>query len=150
ERESMNAIKITAFMTAMVLCSVYRARSAEAQASIPSTLGWYELPNTKIRPITPPDNYNNSGYNFRYQSVNHVRAWNSAVFDTRINRMVTFGGGHTDYYGNELYALDLNTLTISRLTDPGLPFATTCSADIVNGTQPNSRHTYDGIAYMAN
>src|SRR5262249_6396031 len=47
-------------------------------------------------------------------------------------------------------SLDLNTLVLSRLTDPGLPVATACPESLVNGTQPNSRHTYGGIAYMPN
>jgi hypothetical protein len=51
-----------------------------------------------------------------------------------------------------MYALDLNTQTMRRLNDPGLPLAAvgTQPEALVNGTQPNSRHTYDGIAYMAN
>ncbi|HEY7220928.1 MAG TPA: hypothetical protein VH985_21320, partial [Candidatus Binatia bacterium] len=65
--------------------------------------------------------------------------------------MIVFGGGHTDYDGNEVYALDINSLTISRLTNPGLPLADgTCKLTaIAGGTQPNSRHTYNGLAYIA-
>ena len=77
-------------------------------------------------------------------------AWNSAVFDTTRNRLIIWGGGHNDYYGNEIYALDLDTLVLSRLTDPGLPIATSCTGAIAGGTQANSRHTYDGIEYVPN
>src|SRR5262249_44767937 len=56
------------------------------------------------------------------------------------------------YYGNEIYAFDLNSLTVSRLTNPGLPLTTSgpCVETLVNGTQPNSRHTHDGVAYISN
>jgi len=70
--------------------------------------------------------------------------------DTTRNRLIVWGGGHSDYSGNELYALDLNNLSITRLTAPGVPVASACPESIVNGTQPNSRHTYDGIEYMPN
>jgi hypothetical protein len=80
-----------------------------------------------------------------------TEAWNSAVFDTRRNRLVIWGGGHGDYAGNELYALDVASSSIVRLTNPGLPLAASdCGEAIASGTQPNSRHTYDAIAYMEN
>src|SRR5207244_8986973 len=66
------------------------------------------------------------------------------------NRMIIWGGGHLNYSGNELYALNLNDLTLTRITDPGLPLATACPEALVNGTQPNSRETYDGVQYMPN
>jgi len=69
--------------------------------------------------------------------------------DTRRNRLVLWGGGHSDYYGNELYALDLNSFTVHRLTDPALPLDLSgCPEALANGTQPNSRHTYDGMTYI--
>jgi hypothetical protein len=77
-------------------------------------------------------------------------AWSGGAFDSKRNRMIVWGGGHTDYAGNEIYALNLNNQTITRLTDPGLPVATSCVEAIANGTQPNSRHTYDGVEYMPN
>jgi hypothetical protein len=64
---------------------------------------------------------------------------------------VIWGGGHNDYHGNELYALDLGSLSIQRLNDPGLPLTlSACPETVADGTQPNSRHTYDGISYMEN
>jgi hypothetical protein len=116
--------------------------------SLPATLGWYEMPNTKLRPHCPtePSIYGVQGC----KAV--TIAWNSAVFDTRRNRLVIWGGGHNDYYGNELYALNLTTLSTQRLTNPGLPPAPkdTCVESIADSAQPNSRHTYDGIVYMPN
>lgn len=114
----------------------------------PTTPGWYELAKTALRPVcaTEPAIQGWTGCN----SV--VAAWNSAVLDSKRNRLVLWGGGGSDYYGNEMYALNLDTYTMERLTAPGLPAANpeVCDEAIVQGTQPNSRHTYDGITYMAN
>jgi hypothetical protein len=136
----------------IAFCALYWiAAIASAQAAtIPATIGWYDIPNTHLRSVCPPDNFNGSGYSFRTNCNNVLAAWNSAVLDTLRNRLIIWGGGHNDYPGNEVYALDLNSLTISRLTDPGLPIATACPDSIVNGTQPNSRHTYNGLEYAAN
>ncbi|MGE0763907.1 MAG: hypothetical protein AB7N80_11565 [Bdellovibrionales bacterium] len=74
--------------------------------------------------------------------------------DTKRNRLLVWGGGHNDYYGNEIYAVNLTSKTIQRLNDPGLPLAPMDGSygppAIAGGTQPNSRHTYDGLAYMEN
>lgn len=113
--------------------------------------GWTQLPNTKLRSVCPPNGFGGSGYAFTSKCRNVTEAWNSAVLDTRRNRLIVWGGGHADYSGNEMYALDLGSSTVSRITDPGLPLATSgCPDAIAGGAQPNSRHTYDGIAYMEN
>jgi len=113
--------------------------------------GWTQLPNTKLRSVCPPNGFGGSAYEFSGNCWTVTEAWNSAVLDTRRNRLIVWGGGHADYYGNEIYALDLGSWTVSRLTDPGLPIATSgCPEAIAGGSQPNSRHTYDGIAYMEN
>ena len=120
--------------------------------AIPTSPGWYNIPDTKLRSVCPPNGFGGSGYDFSSYCRYVIEAWNGAVFDSARNRLIIWGGGHADYFGNEIYALDLNSLTIKRLTDPGLPLTTSgpCQESLVNGTQPNSRHTYDGIAYMAN
>jgi hypothetical protein len=109
--------------------------------------GWSEIPNTQIDSVCActngfPEVCGQEGCSAITED------WNSAVFDTQRNRLIIWGGGHDGYYGNELYALDLNNLAMTRLTDPGLPVATSCVESIVNGTQPNSRHTNDGIVYL--
>jgi len=116
---------------------------------VPPGLGWHQIPNTKLRSVCPPTGFGGTTYDFRYHCAGLVDSWNSAAMDTRRNRLVIWGGGHNDYLGNELYALDLGSLSVKRLTDPGLPVTpTTCPETVAGGTQPNSRHTYDGIAYV--
>jgi hypothetical protein len=138
---------------ALVMASFFlltaAGRGGAADRVIPAHLGWHELPSTALRSVCPPNRFGDSDYPFFEECKSITAAWNSAVMDTRRNRLVVWGGGHTDYLGNELYALDLRSLTVSRLTDPGLPLATSgCPEALVNGTQPNARHTYDALAYI--
>jgi hypothetical protein len=115
---------------------------------IPAELGWYQIPNTKLLGVCPPDNFGNSGYGFPDACKNAIAAWSGGIADTSRNRLVVWGGGHSDYAGNEVYALDLNTLRMERLNNPSVPVATRC-AESLTGPAPNSRHTYDGLAYVA-
>ena len=114
-----------------------------AAAQLPSSTGWFQIPNSSIRPHCFPDVPGVIGCD------GLTAAWNGGVFDRARNRLVLWGGGHRDYLGNEIYVIDLNTLTTSRLTDPGQPYAeTSCVDALAGGTQPNSRHTYDGITFI--
>jgi len=122
-----------------------------AQAQIPTTAGWHEIPNSHIRSVCAADN------GFPQIAATDgcpgiTLAWNGGVYDTTRNRLIIWGGGHNDYGGNEIYAVNLDTQTVQRLTDPGLPEApsTPCMTSVANGTQPNARHTYSGIQYMPN
>ncbi|GEM_PF-2442488 len=128
-----------------------------SRAAIPSSLGWYQIPISNLRSVCPPNGFGGSGYNFYDYCQGITEAWNGGVFDSQRNRFIIWGGGHNDYYGNEIYALSLDTLVLQRITNPGLPLAdrfldsySACTDAIANGTQPNSRHTYDGIEYMPN
>jgi hypothetical protein len=133
----------SALLVLLGLCPSLGAQPLTAGA------GWQEIPNTRLQSVCPPNGFGGSGYDFADRCRAVTGAWNSAVLDKARNRLIIWGGGHTDYLGNELYALDLNSFSVQRLTDPGLPVAVSgCPESLVNGTQPNSRHTYDGITYM--
>lgn len=115
---------------------------------------WYELPNTVI-PLTtqaevnaitaqeggdPMWGYTGSG------SV--IKTWNGSATNGE-DKWWFWGGGHTDYGGNELYEFDLATLAWTRLN---LPEALT--EDILTGTSgkaplngSGAMHTYDVIQY---
>ena len=101
-----------------------------------------ELPNTKIRSVVPnPTPAGDPG------AV--VTAWGGGTVDTARNRLLVWGGGHTDYQGNEMYALDLPSLSIKRIIDPSPQTSlSNCQSALPDGT-PVSRHTYDGLAYMS-
>jgi len=112
--------------------------------------GWQELPSTTLQNVCPPDNYGGSSYGFSSFCHNVIDAWSGAIADTGRNRLIIWGGGHTDYYGNEIYSLNLGTtpVTLTRLTNPSLPIAdSTCPAALADGT-PNSRHTSNNLAYI--
>jgi hypothetical protein len=114
----------------------------------PASSGWYQVPNSRLQTVCAATNGFSqvSGASGCYG----IFAWSGGAFDSKRNRLIVTGGGHNDYYGNELYALNLGDLTMTRLNNPGLPLASGCSESVANGTQPNSRHTYDGIEYMPN
>lgn len=114
--------------------------------AIRAMLGWFQIPNSKLISVCPP---NTPQYEFADFCHNVVDAWGGAIADVPRNRMIIWGGGHKDYSGNELYALNLSDLTMVRLNDPS-PINTTpaCVAALGDG-KPNSRHTYSGLAYLA-
>ncbi len=101
-----------------------------------------ELPNTKIRSVLPAAPQRGGGEH------NIVTAWSGGAVDTARNRLLIWGGGHTDYRGNELYALELASLSMKRITDPS-PYTSSdaCISALPDGT-PTSRHTYDGLSYL--
>ncbi len=138
-------------------------------------IGWTQIPNTTIDSVCAVSTYPQvSGSDTRCYGV--VNAWSSAAFDTSRNQLLVMGGGHDDYFGNEVYSISLgDTQTnpnISRFTNPGLPPApgscsggadcttdrgqmtsnnntsSECMESVANGTQPNTRHTYDGVTYI--
>jgi hypothetical protein len=75
-----------------------------------------------------------------------VAAWGGGAYDSRRDRMIVWGGGHADYGGNEVYAFDLRTMTWLQLTEPSPP---PFGQDPLADGNPVSRHTYDGVEYLA-
>jgi hypothetical protein len=103
---------------------------------------WMELPNTKIRSVLPQPTPQGSP-----EAI--VLAWNGGTVDSARSRLLVWGGGHSDYWGNEMYALDLPTLSIRRIVEPSPQTAqANCTSALPDGT-PTARHTYDGLAYIA-
>lgn len=106
---------------------------------------WLEVPNTLlVDVVADPEEFPGIRGTTGPRAI--VGAWNGGAFDTRRERLVITGGGHSDYYGNELYGFDVNTLRWERLTDPtpNPPGG----VDIQPDGTPQARHTYDGLAYM--
>ena len=58
-----------------------------------------------------------------------------------------WGGGHNDYYGNEVYAFNLKTLTWSELSQPSDRTGYTGGPVNPDGT-PVSSHSYDALTYL--
>src|ERR1700683_4307620 len=131
-----------------------------AFAQLPSAVGWTALPvSTSLEGsgACPANNFGGDPYPFADNCQNVIRTWNGAVADTNQNRLIIWGGGHGNYYGNEIYSLNLtaNPITLTRVKDPTVPtnFANreNCIDGIPPGSPnfaPNSRESYGGLAFI--
>jgi hypothetical protein len=118
-----------------------------AAAPIPAAIAalkpgeWLRLPNTKIRSVLPKPPQ--LGY-----APNIIKAWSGGTVDQNRARLLVWGGGHADYWGNEMYALDLGTMSIQRIVDPSPATAqSACTSTLPDGA-PASRHTYAGLTFI--
>ncbi len=107
---------------------------------------WCEVPNSHMRSVA----FNwPTGVEFTQNGVGVagvMSVWSGGAFDTKRNRLVVWGGGHSAYAGNELYAFDVNTLRWTRVNDPSIPVSS--SQPYTPGGGPASRHSYDYIEYV--
>lgn len=103
---------------------------------------WTPLPNSNVFRDVWAENigqYGNTG------PASVLITWCGAAYARHFGpsgSMIHWGGGHQDYYGNEVYSFDLNTLTWERLTDPS-PHATggTIPDGIYPDNTPGASHT---------
>lgn len=119
---------------------------------------WKDLgTSTKMRPFgyaeatTQPD-YNSgiSNANLGSNGTNAVmEAWGGGCVDLFNNGFIVWGGGHGNYFGNEVYRLSFTTLGWARVTTPDdsrtLP-SPSSDANYPNGN-PVSTHAYCGMVY---
>lgn len=110
---------------------------------------WCVVPNSHMESVAPlPPTISQSLYDSirgtggAYAVMN---AWGGGTFDSKRDRLVIWGGGHTDYGGNEVYAFDVNTLTWALLT---LPSAGPYDQPVLSDGRPVSVHSYDGLEYL--
>jgi ferric-dicitrate binding protein FerR (iron transport regulator) len=107
---------------------------------------WLTLPDTRLRRVVPdPAQYPKTRGISGPKSI--MDSWSGGVLDAQRNRLMVWGGGHTNYYGNELYAFDLGSLKWERLTDPTAEPAVGRQIN-ADGT-PIARATYNGLACIA-
>lgn len=139
---------ISLMMFGVVAFSASASSESALQPHIVSSMpanSWLEIPNSQLDSVAAdPEVFLELQ---AYGGIYGITAWSGAVFDTRRNRLVVWGGGHGDYAGNEIYAFDTDTLTWDRLTDPSDPNLNLGGQVNGDGT-PNSRHTYNGLAYI--
>jgi len=106
---------------------------------------WYKVPNSKLRSVAPsPLPAGNSGL----ESV--MNAWSGGAFDTKRNRLIVWGGGHSDYSGNEIYAFDLDDLAWQRLTNPSNSGSGSEGSGKYGDGRPRSTHSYAHLVYAPN
>jgi hypothetical protein len=128
-----------------VLAAALALFSANAFAGPLDTLAtgkWYVFPNSQMKSVAPSPT--------PAGSVDAVmNAWSGGVYDTDRDQLVVWGGGHTDYAGNEVYAfgpLSAASPSWRRLTNPSTPPAENTARG--SDGRPVSRHTYDLLDYM--
>ena len=124
--------------------SVAPAGAALIRSMTPNS--WRSVSGTALTKVAP-DKAKFPGIQGRMGVEGVVSAWSGGAFDTKRNRLVLWGGGHTDYHGNEVYGFNVDTMVWERITEPT---PNPKLNDEVNGDgTPNSRATYNGLAYMA-
>jgi hypothetical protein len=117
--------------------------STDGGGALCSALGWCEIANTKLETICPrPSPGGVSGCS----SV--ITAWSGAAADIDNDQLYIWGGGHDDYHGNEVYALDLVALQMKRLNEPSPASAILACNDAYTDGLPSSRHTYDALTFL--
>ncbi|MGE0786368.1 MAG: hypothetical protein AB7S26_11925 [Sandaracinaceae bacterium] len=123
-----------------------RDAGARPDVMLPEGTGWIALPGTELSTICPDD----ASIHAVVGCAAVAAAWGGGAADTTHDRLLVWGGGHNDYWGNEIYALDLTTQTVSRITDPSpaTPNPDDCGVTQLADGRPNSRHTYDNLAYI--
>lgn len=102
---------------------------------------WYQVPNSKMQTVFP-----NPAPPGDPSAV--MKAWSGGAYDTKRDRLIVWGGGHSDYSGNEVYCFNVNTLTWSRVTNPSLDVGGSEASGVYPDGKPRSRHTYDGVEYI--
>lgn len=84
-----------------------------------------------------------------------ILAYSGGAFDTVNGRLLIFGGGHADYWGNEVCAFDPATLTWKKMYEPDAEARYT--NDNIDNTQgklkdsdkPYTRHSYNQLCFAA-
>lgn len=116
---------------------------------------WYEIPESHADAVA--HDWSPESTPGRFRAI--VDAWGGGAFDTREHRMLLHGGGHGDYGGSEVYAMDLDIVN----DDPGTnPWAKLSEPDLRSALDPDcenednltdndhrrSQHTYGRLAYV--
>lgn len=107
---------------------------------------WLSLPGTAFRTFCKARE--NKALQANGDCTMAIRAWSGGVFDEHARRLLVIGGGHSDYWGNEVYGFDLATGAWTMVkAASSLGNAAAPSEPMPDGN-PVSRHTYDGLAYL--
>lgn len=107
---------------------------------------WLEVPDSRLADVCAAPSFGVGGM---MGCAGIVEAWGGGAYSSGQRKMLVWGGGHNDYWGNEIYAFDLRTGRWQRLNDPtpGDVVSAAGSDPLPNG-RPNSRHTYDGLQFL--
>ena len=109
--------------------------------------GWTQLANTAMTSICPSPSPGGSS-----TCAAIMDAWGGGTIDSKRDRLMMWGAGHTDYYGNQVVALNLNAspATLVNLTTPSVANTSGCSDTQSSDGLPTARHSYGGLTYLPN
>ena len=137
-----------------IISATLNGASSAASISLTISTGaamgsWQQSPGTTLTSVCPANNFGGIAYPFANYCPNVIDAWSGAAADTKRNRMIIWGGGHSDYQGNEIYALNVGTTpaTMTRLTNPSA-WNYSVSYEVNPDGTPTSRHTYNDLVYL--
>lgn len=138
------AADVAAGQTAVASAGAAPVARSSIAAMAPGT--WLSLPDTAMDSVAAdPAEFPAAKGTSGPSAV--IGAWSGGAFDARRGRLVLWGGGYSDYFGNELYAFSLASMSWERLTEPtSRPRLNEEEND--DGT-PNARATYNGLAYVS-
>jgi len=129
-------MKTVLFLLAVLAGLAFSANSTLSNLPADS---WYQVPNSKMDAVCMPGMGG-------YSCWAIAGAWGGATYDKDDRIMIVWGGGHGDSYDNSVYSFSLDNLTWSRLKDNTGVYV---NGDPQSNGDPSSRHTYDGLAYIA-
>jgi hypothetical protein len=112
---------------------------------------WYEVPNSQLRSVDPCP-AGNCSYSANEGQAAVIDDWTGAALATNLGSKgsyIVWGGGHSGYFGNEVYAFDIASLRWSRLNEPVNSGSCNYSERELQDGSPCSSHTYDGVEYHA-
>ncbi len=83
-----------------------------------------------------------------------ILAYSGMAVDLINNQVIVFGGGHNDYWGNEIWAWDIQGRYWTKMYEPDMPnCADTDNINLpgmlVSKGRPISRHTYDSVEFLS-
>ncbi len=146
-----------------------------------ATPGWYKVPGTALcggpenASLSVPDNFPNNlnsnylSYRFSFNATceSGFEDSSGAVVDTTRNRIIFWQGGHSGYWGNDVFDFEANNIgtgkpVLLRLNNPANPNAPVGSVDTIETlaacnyvagctpttNSPGSRHTYNNLVYI--
>src|SRR3989338_8128362 len=135
------------FLTVITALAVSGSLAFAASPTPPAETGsWQELTGAKLRAVLASAPAGAPAGSW-WSPVQIMQGYSGGVLDTARNRLIIWGGGHADYPGNELYAIELTpTPRALRLTDPSL-YTLGTTEELADG-RPSSRHTYSCLVYL--
>ena len=110
---------------------------------------WYEVLNSAVKTIDPcPQKTCSFSANEGQAAV--IDDWNGGALATRYGGkggFIVWGGGHSGYYGNEIYVFDIESLKWQRVSSPVVnPVCNLSEGELQDGS-PCAAHTFDGVDY---